>query len=124
MYSSTPSCQMPAHPSPSLRMPETVSAQKTASDGAVLADELSDGDALMEHASWHLAKTVPMILGNRLWPTARLKGGGGGGVAGSRGLRAGSGSKRRSELRGLVAELEACDPRVLEIVGLEVRVLL
>lgn len=73
-----------------------------------------------EHAAWHLARTVPDILNNRRWPTAKLKTGGV--VAAGVGTRplAGGGANPRSELEGLVGELRAYDPRALEMAGIEV----
>lgn len=75
-----------------------------------------------EHAAWHLARTVPAILNNRRWPTARLNVGGAGaaGAGVGSGAAAGGGVGRRSELEELVGELRVCDPRVLEIAGIEV----
>ena len=57
-----------------------------------------------------------MLLGSRLWPTAGLGGGGTGG-----GGSGGAAAKGRSELREFVRELEACDPRLLEVAGVVVR---
>ncbi|CAN0279980.1 unnamed protein product [Ectocarpus fasciculatus] len=71
--------------------------------------------AMVEHAAWHLARTTPAILGSRRWPTAQLKGGGGGSAVGGRT----GGGPVRSELLELVGELRACDPRVLEMAGIE-----
>ncbi|CBJ48881.1 expressed unknown protein [Ectocarpus siliculosus] len=71
---------------------------------------------MVKHAAWHLARTMPSILSSRRWPTAQLKGGGGGGSAAG-GRRGGGGV--RSELLELVGELRACDPRVLEMAGIE-----
>lgn len=80
--------------------------------------------------AWHLARTVPTILRNRRWPTSKLKAGGAAAAAaaagGQRGERA-VGSTRVSqvpdvsEIEGLIGELRACDPRVLEMAGIEVR---
>ncbi|CAB1112970.1 unnamed protein product [Ectocarpus sp. CCAP 1310/34] len=72
---------------------------------------------MVEHAAWHLARTMPWILRNRRWPTAQLKGGSGRGGSAAGGRR-GEGPVR-SELLGLVRELRACDPRVLEMAGIE-----
>lgn len=77
------------------------------------------------HASWHLGKTIPDILGNRRWPTSQLKGSSGAGGGG--GGREGGGSVsvriggNMSELKELIEDLRACDPRVLEMAGIEVR---
>ena len=85
-------------------------------------------NGLAEHAAWHLARTVPAILRNRRWPTAKLKAGGAAAAAaaaagGRRGARAVGGSRgsEMSEIEELVGELRACDPRVLEMAGIEVR---
>lgn len=74
---------------------------------------------MVEHAVWHLARTMPWILSNRRWPTAQLKGGSGRGGSAAGGRR-GEGPVR-SELLELVGELRACDPRVLEMAGIEVK---
>ncbi|CAM9341174.1 unnamed protein product [Ectocarpus sp. 4 AP-2014] len=72
---------------------------------------------MVEHAAWHLARTMPWVLSNRRWPTAQLKGGSGGGGSAAGGRR--GGGPVRSELLELVGELRACDPRVLEMAGIE-----
>lgn len=66
---------------------------------------------LTEHAAWHLGRTVPTMLRNRRWPTAGLN------VGGTRSSATGS---RRPELTELIGELAACDPRGLEMAGVEV----
>eukprot|EP00752_Nemacystus_decipiens_P012958 g11467.t1 len=75
---------------------------------------------LVEHAAWHLARTVPAILQNRRWPTAKLQAGRAAG--GQWGERDDGGTQRSaevSEIEELVGELRACDPRVLEMAGVE-----
>lgn len=78
---------------------------------------------LVEHAAWHLARTVPAILRNRRWPTAKLKAGGAAAAGGQQGGRAVGGSRGSDmlEIEELIEELRACDPRVLEMAGIEVR---
>lgn len=77
-----------------------------------------DCEALMEQASWHIAGTVPSILGNRSWPTAGLNRGAtrvsptvGGGC-----------SERIASVIKAVAAVEACDSRSYEMAGVEVRI--
>lgn len=66
---------------------------------------------LIEHAAWHLGRTVSTILRNRRWPTAALTAGG---------ARSSATGSRRSDLTGSIRELEACDPRGFEMAGVEV----
>ncbi|CAN0425826.1 unnamed protein product [Pylaiella littoralis] len=65
---------------------------------------------LIEHAAWHLGRTVSTILRNRRWPTAALTAGG---------ARSSATGSRRSDLMGSIRELEACDPRGFEMAGVE-----
>lgn len=88
------------------------SAEAVPKGAPVLAPqrELHDGEALMEHASWHLAKTIPAIVGNTLWPTSGLKAG----------VRAAGSARRVLLVEKAVAELDSCDPRMFEMAGVEV----
>lgn len=94
------------------------SLQRNAAE--TVAKDLTLCDEITAHTSWHVANTIPSILGSRRWPTSQLKGRGGE----SRGSRSATVSLKLLELMELIGELEACDPRVVEMAGMEVRPLL